>query len=147
MHILPNIIRSRGYQTMKFGQLIKYNIRNFFLEKSYKQCSGESIPKPFSRKSKWAYLWINSFILFVFSVCKVEDYQNMLKLSCRPLLLPDKTFLKMQNRSENSLLPHWCDILLTDQIYLSDCLYFVRYWQYLYCTSLFIRLWRHKIWN
>ena len=37
---------------MKFGQLIKYNIRNFFLEKSYKQCGGESIPKPFSRKSK-----------------------------------------------------------------------------------------------
>ena len=33
IHILPNISRSRGNQTMKFGQLIKYNIKNIFLEK------------------------------------------------------------------------------------------------------------------
>ena len=34
IHILPNISRSKRNQTMKFGQLIKYN-RNIFLEKSY----------------------------------------------------------------------------------------------------------------
>ena len=33
IHILPNISRSRGNQTMKFGQLIKYNIKSIFLEK------------------------------------------------------------------------------------------------------------------
>ena len=33
IHILPNISRSRGNQIMKFGQLIKYNIKNIFLEK------------------------------------------------------------------------------------------------------------------
>ena len=37
---------------MKFGQLIEYNMRNIFLEKSYKKCGGETIPRPFSKKSK-----------------------------------------------------------------------------------------------
>ena len=35
MHILPNISRSKGNQTMKFGQLIEYNMKNVFLGKSY----------------------------------------------------------------------------------------------------------------
>ena len=33
--ILSNISRSKGSQTMKFGQSIEYNMRNIFLEKSY----------------------------------------------------------------------------------------------------------------
>ena len=37
---------------MKFGQLIEYNMINFFLEKSYTKCGGGTIPKPFSKKSK-----------------------------------------------------------------------------------------------
>ena len=37
---------------MKFGQLLKYNIRNIFVEKSYTKCDGDTIPKPFSRNSK-----------------------------------------------------------------------------------------------
>ena len=32
-------------QTMKFGQLIEYNIRNNFLEKLNKKCSGEASPR------------------------------------------------------------------------------------------------------
>ena len=35
---------------MKFGQLIEYNIRNFFLEKSCTKRGGETIPRPFSKK-------------------------------------------------------------------------------------------------
>ena len=35
IHILSNISRSRGNQTMKFNQLIEYNLKNIFLEKSY----------------------------------------------------------------------------------------------------------------
>ena len=31
---------------MKFGQLIEYNIRNIFLEKSYTNCDQEAIPRP-----------------------------------------------------------------------------------------------------
>ena len=34
IHILPNISQSKGNQTMKFGQLIEYNKRNIFLQKS-----------------------------------------------------------------------------------------------------------------
>ena len=33
MHILSNISRGKANQTMKFDQLIEYNIRNIFLEK------------------------------------------------------------------------------------------------------------------
>ena len=33
IHILPNISQSKDNQTMKFGQLIEYNNRNFFLQK------------------------------------------------------------------------------------------------------------------
>ena len=51
MHILPNISRGKGNQTMKFGQLIEYNMRNMFLRKPYTKCVGETIPRPFSGKS------------------------------------------------------------------------------------------------
>ena len=33
--MLPNISRCKDNQTIKFGQLIEYNMRNVFLEKSY----------------------------------------------------------------------------------------------------------------
>ena len=34
IHILPDVSRSKGNQAMKFGQLIEYNVRNIFLQKS-----------------------------------------------------------------------------------------------------------------
>ena len=37
---------------MKFGQLMKYNMITIFLEKSYRKLGGETIPRPFSKKSK-----------------------------------------------------------------------------------------------
>ena len=52
IHILPNISRSKGIQGMKFGQLMKFNMRNTFVEKSYTKCAGETIPRPLSKKSK-----------------------------------------------------------------------------------------------
>ena len=52
IHILPNISRSKGSQTIKFGQLIGHNMRNIFLEKSYGKRVGETIPRTFSKKSK-----------------------------------------------------------------------------------------------
>ena len=33
IHILPNISQSKGNQTIKSGQLIKYNKKNIFLQK------------------------------------------------------------------------------------------------------------------
>ena len=52
IHILLNISRSKGTQTMKFGQLVEYNIRNIFHEKSYTKCSGETSSRPFSWELK-----------------------------------------------------------------------------------------------
>ena len=37
---------------MKFGQVIEYNMGNILTEKSYTKCVGETIPRPFSKKSK-----------------------------------------------------------------------------------------------
>ena len=52
IHILSNILRSKDNQTMKFGQLVEFNIRNFFFGKPYTNCSREIIPRHFSKKSK-----------------------------------------------------------------------------------------------
>ena len=52
IHILPNMSRSKGNQTMKFGQLTECNMRNIFLEKSYTKYDGETSPRPFSEKLK-----------------------------------------------------------------------------------------------
>ena len=37
---------------MKFGQLVEYNMRIIFVKKWHKKCDEETIPKPFSKKSK-----------------------------------------------------------------------------------------------
>ena len=38
INIFSNMSRSKDNQTMKFGQLIEYKMRNTFLEKSYTKC-------------------------------------------------------------------------------------------------------------
>ena len=53
IHILLNISRSKSNETMKFGQLIEYDMRKSFLEKSYTKCGGETIPRPHFKKSKF----------------------------------------------------------------------------------------------
>ena len=52
IHILSGVSRSKGDQTIKFGQLIEYNMRNIFLEKLYIKYGGETIPRLFSKKPK-----------------------------------------------------------------------------------------------
>ena len=42
-----NISKSKGDQTMKFGQLIEYNTRDILPEKSNTRCQGEAIPTLF----------------------------------------------------------------------------------------------------
>ena len=61
IHTLPNISIIKSSQTIKFGQLIEYEMRNTFLKKSYAKCGGETIPRSFSKNQKLSiYLWINS---------------------------------------------------------------------------------------
>ena len=45
MHILSNISRSKGNQTMRFGQFVE-NMRNVFFEKSHTHCGREASPRP-----------------------------------------------------------------------------------------------------
>ena len=51
IHKLTNIWRKKDNQTMKSGQLIKYNMRSIFPEESYTKSAGDTIPGPFSKKS------------------------------------------------------------------------------------------------
>ena len=36
---------------MKFDQLVEYNMRNIFVEKSYTKCAVETIPRSLPKKS------------------------------------------------------------------------------------------------
>ena len=66
MHMLTNISRDQGNQAMKYGQLMEYDMRNIFLEKSFTQSGGDTIPGPFSKKSKLSVtlLWITSLTFY-----------------------------------------------------------------------------------
>ena len=46
IYILANISRSKDDQTLKFVQLIKYNVRNMFLINSYRKLGRETISRP-----------------------------------------------------------------------------------------------------
>ena len=51
---------------MKFGQLIEYNMTKIFLEKSFTECGRETIPRPFSKKSKLSIsLYQYSKVLYI----------------------------------------------------------------------------------
>ena len=52
IHLLPNSLRNKDNQAMKFGQLREYNMKNIFFEKPYTKCGGETSPRPFSEKLK-----------------------------------------------------------------------------------------------
>ena len=49
---LPNVSKSKSNQTMKFGQLMEYDMINIFLEDSYSKCDEEGSSRPFDKKSK-----------------------------------------------------------------------------------------------
>ena len=82
---------------MKFGQLIEYNMRNIFLEKSYTKCGGETIPRPFLKikiehiSGSIAY----NYMQVVLIACHVEEYCSILKLNRRPFAFTSyKNFMK-----------------------------------------------------
>ena len=50
IRILPNVLRSKVNQTIKFDQLMERNMRIIFLEKSYTKCDGETSPRTFYEK-------------------------------------------------------------------------------------------------
>ena len=98
---------------MKFDQLITvYNERDIFLQKSYTKCVGETIPKPFSKKSKFSL----SLILQFYSMTSwtLSKYiETELQNTCFYLL---ESFLK--NKAGASLPALFCAWVLEKNIFL-----------------------------
>ena len=55
IHILANISQSKGNQEIKFGQLIEYNQKNIFLQKSSRQEAQKLVPDIFLFLRKTLY--------------------------------------------------------------------------------------------
>ena len=76
---------------MKFGQLIEYNMRNIFVEKSYTKRAGETIPRPLYKISKLSISLdryckvLNSSFLLYANLGAIEIYWNQ---AADHLLLP-----------------------------------------------------------
>ena len=106
IHILSNISRCKGYQTITFGQLIQYNVRNIFFKKNHTQNVVEKpFPNPFLKNQNRAYLWI-TYVQVVFIACQVQGYRSILKLSCWPLAFTSyKAFFKKNKKSSRTSLP------------------------------------------
>ena len=144
---------------MKFGQLIEFTMRNVFLEKSYTKCDGETIPRPFSKKSKLSiFLDQHSKVLYSAPLLyvHVEGYQNILKLGCRLLGFTwHKAFLKNKKKSEISFptpFSHGFCRKISLTLYFINWPNFIVWWPLLLemldnmciVIILFSRLWRHN---
>ena len=114
--------RRKGNQTMRFGQLIEYDMRNIFLEKLYPKCYGEIILRFFSKKLKLSItLDENSKVSCSCFCCTPSlGYRNTMKLSCRPLAFTSyEAFKKTKNRSANSLVASFSAFFLKKNISLA----------------------------
>ena len=127
---------------MKAGQLVEHNLRNFemslSLEKSYKKCIEETIPRPFSKNQNWAYLWINILKFFFLLFGKLRTFESDWNYAADHLLLLHiKLFQKVKRGLDLVFFPHFlhdfwrkyfcCYILLPGQISMFVWLYFVIY--------------------
>ena len=73
---------------MKFGQLIEYNMKNIFVKKSYTKYTGETIPRPLSKKLKLSKSQnqkskvLNSFLLLcaTFRTSSMGNYWGWAKI-------------------------------------------------------------------
>ena len=115
---------------MKFGQIIEYNMRNIFLEKSYTKCGGE-VPDPFLAKQNWVYLWINSlkfytvYFRWILSWGLSKYIETKLQTTCFSLLL--SMFFKKRGLIFQKYFS--CYSLLIDHVSFPGCFYFLRYWE------------------
>ena len=72
---MHDILKSKGNQTIKFGQLIEYNMRNIFLEKSYTECGRETSPRPFSERLRLS-ISLDGLLLLCAKLRTIEIYWN-----------------------------------------------------------------------
>ena len=141
IHILPNISRSNCNHSTIFGQIIEYYKINIFLQKSCRKGGRKISSRPllFYRKAlcevKASGLQLIVSIYFDKPQLGVQWKQTALDYWSRNML--DFGFLEKGLSIVSP--PHFvyiifwekcfsCYILLTDQISLPNCLYFLRYW-------------------
>ena len=104
IHISINISRSKVNQTMIFGQLLEYNMKNIFLGKSYTKSGGETIPRPFFNKSKLGIsLDQLSTVLYSFFLLydkmrsiKIPDIKSFRDLSSVTIFLVQRFIIKQK---------------------------------------------------
>ena len=132
VHILPNISKSTGNQKVKSGQVIEYNMRNIFLEKSYIKSTGKTSSQPFSKKIKIEPLDQQSRVSYsFFIVCPSgglsQYFKTKVKTTCFSLI---QSFFKKSKSGTSSpaLFSAWflkkniSHIILSGKISQSDFL-------------------------
>ena len=134
--------------------------------KNYLQNGVEKLfPDSFVKNINWAYYWINilkSYITYFHSMSswglweyietKLQNsYKAFLKNKVRSgTSLPASYSLWfLENIILNNIFEHYSgDILLPDQISISDCFNLVKYRVIcMYCNCLLTSLWGHEYWN
>ena len=134
-------MRSKGNQTMNFGQLIECNVRKFFLEKPCTKCHGETSPRHFPEKLKFSIFLdqkskvLYSLFLLHDKLRAVETYWNE---SANHFLLPHFTFFKKIKTSLGIVsLPHYPRSFLR-KIFL--LLYSINWPSFIACLPLFLEI-------
>ena len=73
-----NISRTKDKQTMKFGPLVEYDLRNVFLGKLHSKCDEETTPGPFSKDLKLSVSLyeqsIKFYTFFFYCMSKISKY-------------------------------------------------------------------------
>ena len=145
---------------MIFGQLTERNMRTIFFGKLHTKCDGDTIPRPFSKKSKlsisldqYSKVWYNFFLWYA----KLSTIRTF-RLSCRPLAFTSHRAFLNNKKSGTSIPVSFSAWFLMRNIsrvifyYLAKfhCLVALISWdigQYVYFNCLLTRLWRYKFRN
>ena len=77
-----------------------YDLTTYFFLKDHTENVVKKLsPEPFLQNQNWAYLWTNGPKFYIFYIlCHIEVYQNILKLSCRPLAFTSHNSFTKQRR-------------------------------------------------
>ena len=149
MHIFPYILQSKDNQAMRLGQVMEYNKRN------HAENEAEIlVPDLFFCFSSRTLFFIlakfffrplffilgNIFFQLSFDIFRQSSIQDAIKTNCIKLQTIDPEICSNLNFQKRIQFFHHilsmifqekcfsCYILLTDQILLPDCLYFLKYW-------------------
>ena len=141
---------------MKFGHVIEYNMRNIFLQISCRKIDRETSSRPlFCFFFSKALLEVKaSGLQLSFNILRQSSIWHTIKTNCINIQAIDSEiwsiFIFQKRVSEQYLWRILCMIfqgkcfscytLLTDQISLSDCLFFSRYWSICVLKFLLTRL-------